>query len=61
MSCPKLLSVGFLMAQLIHYFLVAQISSIKNVKFAETLWAICLGDFSVVDKKALIQELLTNS
>ncbi len=32
--------VGFLMAQLIHYFLVAQISSIKNVKFAETLWAI---------------------
>ena len=38
-----------------------QISSIKNVKFAETLWAIWFGDFSVVDRKALIEELLTNS
>lgn len=61
MSCPKLLSVGFLMAQLIHYFLVAQISSIRNMEFAKMLWAICLGDFSVVNRKALIEEMLTNS
>ena len=39
----------------------AQISSIRNVKFAETLWAIWFGNFSVVDRKALIKEMLTNS
>jgi len=45
----------------ISLFQGAKISSIKNVKFAETLWAIWFGDFSVVDRKALISELLTNS
>lgn len=45
----------------ISFFQGTQISSIKNVKFAETLWAIWFGDSSVVDRKALIQELLTNS
>jgi len=39
----------------------AQISSIRNVKFAETLWAIWFGNFSVVDRKSLIKEMLTNS
>ena len=39
----------------------AQISSIRNVKFAETLWAIWFGNLSVVDRKALIKEMLTNS
>jgi hypothetical protein len=39
----------------------AQISSIRNVKFAETLWAIWFGNFSVVDRKDLIKEMLTNS
>ncbi len=46
---------------IISFFQGTQISSIKNVKFAETLWAIWFGDFSVVDRKALIEELLTNS
>ncbi len=45
----------------ISFFQGTQISSIKNVKFAETLWAIWFGDFSVVDRKALIGELLPNS
>ncbi len=45
----------------ISIFQGTQISSIKSVKFAETLWAIWFGDFSVVDRKALIEELLTNS
>jgi hypothetical protein len=45
----------------VSFFQGTQISSIKNVKFAETLWAIWFGDFSVVDRKALIVELLTNS
>ena len=39
----------------------AQISSIRNVKFAETLWAIWFGNFSVIDRKDLIKEMLTNS
>ena len=47
--------------EVISLFQGAQISSIKNVKFAETLWAIWFGDYSVVDRKALIGELLTNS
>jgi len=46
---------------IISFFQGTQISSIKNVKFAETLWAIWFGDFSVVDRKALIGELLPNS
>jgi len=46
---------------IVSYFQGTQISSIKNVKFAETLWAIWFGDFSVVDRKALIREMLTNS
>ena len=45
----------------ISFFQGEQISSIKNMKFAETLWSIWFGDFSVVDRKALIGELLTNS
>jgi hypothetical protein len=45
----------------VSFFQGTQISSIKSVKFAETLWAIWFGDFSVVDKKALIVELLSNS
>jgi hypothetical protein len=47
--------------EVISFFQGTQISSIKSVKFAETLWAIWFGDFSVVDRKALIVELLTNS
>ena len=47
--------------EVISLFQGTQISSIKNVKFAETLWAIWFGDYSVVDRKALIGELLTNS
>jgi hypothetical protein len=47
--------------EVISFFQGTQISSIKSVKFAETLWAIWFGDFSVVDKKALIVELLSNS
>jgi len=46
---------------IISFFQGTQISSIKNVKFAETLWAIWFGDFSVVNRKALIEELLTKS
>jgi hypothetical protein len=38
-----------------------QISSIKDMKFAKTLWAIWFGDSSVVNRKALIGELLTSS
>jgi len=45
----------------ISFFQGMQISSIKSAKFAETLWAIWFGEFSVVDRKALIVELLTNS
>jgi len=45
----------------VSFFQGTQISSIRSVKFAETLWAIWFGDFSVVDKKALIVELLSNS
>jgi hypothetical protein len=47
--------------EVISLFQGIQISSIKNVKFAETLWAIWFGDYSVIDRKALIGELLTNS
>ena len=47
--------------EVISLFQGTQISSIKNVKFAETLWAIWFGDYSVIDRKALIGELLTNS
>jgi len=47
--------------EVISFFQGTQISSIKSVKFAEILWAIWFGDFSVVDRKALIMELLTNS
>lgn len=45
----------------VSFFQGTQISSIKNVKFAKTLWAIWFGDFSIVDRKALIEKLLTNS
>ena len=45
----------------ISFFQGEQISSIKDMKFAESLWSIWFGDFSVVDRKALIGELLTNS
>lgn len=45
----------------ISFFQGEQINSIKNMKFAEILWSIWFGDFSVVDRKALIGELLTNS
>ncbi len=38
-----------------------QISLIKDKIFAETLWAIWFGEFSVVDRKTLIKELLTSS
>jgi hypothetical protein len=45
----------------VSFFQGAQISSNRNMKFAETLWAIWFGNFSVVDRKALIEEMLTNS
>jgi Chalcone isomerase-like len=38
-----------------------QISLIKDKKFAKTLWAIWFGEFSIVNRKALIKELLTSS
>jgi hypothetical protein len=38
-----------------------QISQIKNKIFAKTLWAIWFGEFSVVDRKSLIKELLISS
>jgi len=38
-----------------------EISSIKNDEFARALWLIWFGDYSVVDRKSLIQGLLTNS
>jgi len=46
---------------IISLFQGKQISSIKSVKFAKTLWAIWFGEFSVVDRKTLIKELLTSS
>ncbi|MBL1142081.1 MAG: hypothetical protein HND53_08650 [Proteobacteria bacterium] len=38
-----------------------EISSIKDENFARTLWSIWFGDYSVVDRKMLIKELLTSS
>jgi len=38
-----------------------EISSIKNDRFARTLWSIWFGRYSVVDRKSLIKELLTSS
>ena len=38
-----------------------QISLIKDKIFAETLWAIWFGEFSVVNRQALIKELLPSS
>jgi len=38
-----------------------QISLIKDKIFAETLWAIWFGEFSVVDREALIKKLLPSS
>ena len=38
-----------------------QISLIKNKIFAKTLWAIWFGEFSIVDRKDLIKELLNSS
>ncbi len=45
----------------VSFFQGTKISSIRSVEFAKTLWAIWFGDFSVVDRKALIGEMLTNS
>jgi len=38
-----------------------KISEIKSDRFARTLWLIWFGDYSVVDRKSLIKELLTRS
>jgi hypothetical protein len=38
-----------------------QISLIKGKHFAKTLWAIWFGEYSVVDRKDLVEELLSSS
>ena len=38
-----------------------EISSIKNDEFARSLWLIWFGRYSVVDRKSLIQGLMTSS
>ena len=46
---------------IVSIFQGVKISTIKNDFFARTLWSIWFGNYSVVDRKSLIEELLTNS
>ena len=45
---------------LVSVFKGKQVCAIKNVLFAKTLWSIWLGDQSIVNREALIGQLLTS-
>lgn len=46
---------------LISIFQGKQVCTIKNALFAKTLWSIWLSDQSIVNREALISQLITNS
>lgn len=45
----------------ISYFQGKKISSIKSDEFAKTLWSVWFSEHSVVDRKKLVQRLITSS